>query len=960
MFNKQLTLIVFTLCSIMSYAQVEIKGLVYDEYLEPFYNANITFDGKHISSNVEGQFTLKTSKKLPITLRVSAFGYQTEQLVITTLKKSINIILKENVLLDQIVISASRVPERIIESPVTIERFGMTDIKNTSSKSFYDGLVNLKGVQSREGSYGFKSINTRGFSDFSNSRFVQMIDGMDTAAQALSFSTGNFSGVSELDILSVEILPGASSALYGANAYNGLMLMNTKNPFNYTGISTMFKSGYMSQNEGGNNPFYDVAVRMAYKFNESFAAKVNLSYYEAEEWHANDLRNKEVDTNKLILGNKTSTINYDGVNTYGDEIFGDLSLYNNALQNIDPSIEEIPWGTLSRRTGYKESELLRNDFKTNNLRFSGSLYFRPFEDESLEIELSSRFSLRDNLFQGTSRFAQRKYFTQQHKFNVKGKDFYLRAYYTGNDSGDSYDLTRTGIALNESATNSAAWRDEYVTQRYLNNTTIEEARRLADVNRLQPNTSSFNTEFNKITTTLTSEGGSALYEKSSYIHLDGNYNFKRLLNNWADIQIGGSFREYNPASKGTLFNDYYQAIEIEEYGMYSQIQKKLFNEKLKVTGSLRYDKADNFDGNFSPRIALNYSLGEEKNHVLRASYQTGFRNPTVQEQYMFLNPAVKTSVGTVKDNLNRIYIPNSFYNVWDEASGQYVGAYRTLTGGEIINNSLLTKTVYYDVDSYTGESYQKSNYGEVVPEVVKTFELGYRSMFRLNNKTNFDLDVNAYYSKHDNFVFTQDVVVPNGGEVYPYGNRKLTADELLESKNAYGLIVDGVLVLDEEANIAFNNGFVNEFNIITNSKSLIESYGFTLGAHTKLFQNFDFGVNYSFNDYSMKDKDNGQFEPNFNTPKHAVKLQFGNNKLFKDFGFNVNARWSDNYKWVSTFVRGNVSARTVIDAQLNYRIPSMKSKFKIGGTNLFGKEYFVAPGSGQIGQLYYVSWTINN
>lgn len=957
MFNKQLLLIVFTLCSVISYAQVEIKGLVYDEYLEPFYNAKITLEGKSVSSNEEGEFTLVTSNKLPVTLIVSAFGYQTEELVITSLKKSINVILKENELLDQIVISASRVPERIIESPVTIERFGMTDIKNTSSKSFYDGLVNLKGIDSREGSYGFKSINTRGFSDFSNSRFVQMIDGMDTAAQALSFSTGNFSGVSELDIQSVEILPGAASALYGANAYNGLMLMNTKNPFNYTGISTLLKSGYMSQNEGGDNPFYDVSVRMAYKFSDYFAAKVNLSYYEAEEWHANDLRNKEADTHRLSSGSIDSTMDYDGVNTYGDETIGDIYFYPKVQNEINtPGNEVIPYGSYLRRTGYSEGQLLRNDFKTNNLRFSGALYFRPFKDERLEVQLSSRFSLRNNVFQGASRFAQRNYYTEQHKLELKGEDFYIRGYYTGNNSGDSYDLTKTGIVLNEAVISDYDWGNEYLEQRYINGESNTVARQMADINRLRPNTNQFNTVFDQITSTLASEGGSALYENSNYRHLGGNYNFKRLLNDWADIQIGGSYREYRPDSKGTLFNDYYEKIKIAEYGFYSQIQKKIFNERLKVTGSLRYDKADNFEGNYSPKIALNYNLGEDNNHVLRASYQTGFRNPTIQEQYILETNGGKTNVGTVRDNLNRIAYENSPYEVWDAASGQYVVETRILKGEEIVNNSLLTQTIYNDTPTY-----EKSNYGEVVPEVVKTIELGYRSMFRLNNKTNFDLDVNVYYSKHDNFVFTQDVITPNAGKVYPFGNRKLTATELLDPAYAYAFISDdGVLVLDELANRALSEGLVRNFTIITNSKSQIESYGFSLGTHTKLFKNFDLGVNYNFNDFSLEDKDNGQFEPNFNTPKHTVKVQFGNNKLFKNFGFNVNVRWSDEYKWVSTFVTGDVDARTVVDAQLNYRIPSMKSRFKIGGTNLFGKEYFVAPGSGQIGQLYYVSWTINN
>jgi len=50
----------------------------------------------------------------------------------------------------------------------------------------------------------------------------------------------------------------------------------------------------------------------------------------------------------------------------------------------------------------------------------------------------------------------------------------------------------------------------------------------------------------------------------------------------------------------------------------------------------------------------------------------------------------------------------------------------------------------------------------------------------------------------------------------------------------------------------------------------------------------------------------------------------------------------------------------VLDAQINYKVPSLKSVFKVGGTNLLGDEYFTAFGTGFIGAMYYVSWTINN
>ena len=960
MLKKQLIMIVFTLCVATMYSQVKISGIVYDEYLEPFYSAEIASGNKITTSNEEGAFTILLDGKFPQTINVSAFGYRTETIVVTS-ENSVNVILKENLLLDQVVISASRVPERIIESPVTIERLGLTDIKKSSSNSFYDGLANLKGVDAREISYGYKSVNTRGFADFSNSRFVQLVDGMDTAAPALNFSAGNLSGISELDIKSVEILPGASSALYGANAYNGIMLMNTKNPFDYSGISFLLKSGTTSQKAAGNNPFYDATVRMAYKFSDAFAAKVNFSYFEAEEWHATDSRNKKIDTNEMIDGSFDTPVDYDGINTYGDEDFADLSSstpilvflgYLPASSNDDGSTFKFPVGTHVSRKGYTERELLK-DYKSKNLKFSTSLHYRPFKDESLEVILATRIAKGDNMFQGiTSRFAQRNYYIGQSKLEVKGDNFFVRGYYTRNDAGDTYDLTRTAQGLNRLADTRVpvlagttgyipTWGDYYAVN-YIdalvsnysaligpsgnpfNVSDVDQsvrtlARASADQFRLNPGTQEFNNGFNSITSTLVTEGGSKIYDRSSYSHVDGNYNLKSLLDDWADVQLGGSYRNYNPDSKGTIFNDAVEEISIEEYGFYTQIQKKFLDDKLKFTGSIRYDKSENFKANYSPRVALNYALGESNDQIVRASFQTGFRNPTIQEQYMFAPSARKTTVGSVYDNLRRID-----------------GTTTAVTGGDLINNALLTRSIY-DPEFITNNQFLiKSEYNSIVAEEVKTFELGYRGLLNVAG-SNLYLDFNTYYSFHNDFVFYQDITVPNIGEVIATGQ------------------------LDADANNAVLIGNVSEFNLITNAKSQVHSYGLGLGLQTKMFKNYSLGFNYNFANYEMKeDLDFGSFEPNFNTPKHTVKAQFGNEKLFKNFGFNVNARWQDEFRWVSTFVKGQVDARTVIDAQLNYRIPSIKSKFKIGGTNLFGKEYFVAPGTGQIGKLYYFSWIINN
>ena len=122
---------------------------------------------------------------------------------------------------------------------------------------------------------------------------------------------------------------------------------------------------------------------------------------------------------------------------------------------------------------------------------------------------------------------------------------------------------------------------------------------------------------------------------------------------------------------------------------------------------------------------------------------------------------------------------------------------------------------------------------------------------------------------------------------------------------------------------------------------------------------FSLGFNYSYAKFKEKGASNPDFEAGFNTPEHKFKVQFGKTSLFKNFGFNVNFRWQDSFLWESSYYDAIVDARSVFDAQVNYRMPKFKSTLKVGGSNLGGKEYFSAPGVGAIGSLYYVSWTIN-
>ena len=935
-------------CSI-SIAQTSISGSVKDNKNQPISGANVKVIGQSSGTitDSDGNFSLSTTNKPPFEVEVSSVGYGSKTVKVTANNQKINAVLSdEETRLEEIVVSASRTPERIKDSPVTIERFGVKDIKRTASPSFYDGLENLKEVQMNTSSMSFKSINTRGFATVSNTRFMQLVDGMDNSSPLLNFVLGNLIGVSELDLANAELLPGASSALYGANAFNGILFMNSKNPFNSEGVSAYVKYGQTNQKAAGANDYVDYGVRVSHKFDEHFAAKANFTFMKGTEWYATDYRDKDLVNN---VGLDRNYYNYNGINVYGDEASTNIKGVGQTLSTLGllpaSAVNLLPNVNVSR-TGYNEVDLTDN--KVRNAKVDFSLHLRPFGNENLEVIWQSKFGFGNSVYTGANRYYLNGFFMQQHKLELKGKNFFLRGYMTTEDGGKSYDMLFTGLNVNRAWKDDKTWFGQYAgayVQSTLGGATPEQAhaaaRAVADTGRFLPGTPEFKAAFANVIAGEDVLTGSKLVDNSKIYHSDVNYNFKDLIK-IAEIQVGGSYREYQLNSHGRIYTDAAGPIHYNEYGMYTQVQKKLMEDRLKVTGSMRYDKSKNFDGNYSPRISAVYAAGEQKNHTFRGSFQTGFRNPTTQDQYIGFNVGSAALVGSAPDNLIRFTetFPintttgqflagslnavmtgdNAYNNSYTAASVQAFGA---LAGSDPVNAAKLLK---------------KSTAGYVKPETVKAFDLGYRGQFK-----GFSFDINAYYNIYNDFLGNVTVVAPYYGKV-------------TDAPDALG---DPTTNLGTQTLHAIANGNVRAYQLYTNTDIEIHSLGFGIGLVKKLPKNFELTGNYNYAQFDFDQAKDPSFEAGFNTPKHRVKVGIGNDNLFKNFGFNLSGRWNSEYLWQSTFVDGTIKAATVIDAQINYGIPKLKSVLKIGAANIGGQEYQQVLGTGLIGQQYFASLTIN-
>lgn len=933
-------------CSI-SFAQNSIKGVVTDENNQPIPGASIKVVGSNegTTSDYDGSFVLTTKQTLPFSIDVTAVGHASSSLNVESVSQKVQVKLNsEETKLNEIVVSASRAPERVLQSPVTIERMGIAQVKSTTAPTFYDGLENLKEVQFNTSSISFKTVNTRGFAAVGNTRFMQLVDGMDNSSPALNFVLGNLIGLSDIDVASVELLPGASSALYGANAFNGILFMNSKNPFTHQGISSYVKYGQTTQDVAGTNDYFDMGIRAATAFNKYFAVKANFNYMKATEWIADDRRSVTGGS----IGHDGNQ-NYDGLNIYGDEV---TTFINNV-------------GQVSR-TGYREKDL--NDNKVNSVKADFSLHIRPWANET-EIMLQYKLGLGNTIYQGANRYALNDFFMSQTKIEIKGKNFFARAYRSAEDAGNSYDMRFAGWNVQRAAKSDTNWFTDYATSFQLSSAVLgldangaaNYARTFADTNvspglnlvpnsnatngvldprspRFEPGTPEFTSALNAVKSNPDFTQGAKFTDQSKIYHADVNYNFKDLMK-FAEIQVGGSARQYEMNSSGSIFTDYDGPIRYNEYGVYTQGSKMFMEDRLKLVASIRYDKSQNFDGNVSPRVSLVYSAGAQKTHNFRASYQTGFRNPTTQDQYIGLDLGPFALIGSAPENLVRY---SEIRNV--SAAGQAAGATATvpMDGTNAYNNSYTLTSVQAFGAALSANPadvagaaalLQSANVNLVRPEEVKAFELGYRSV--INN--DLSVDLNGYYNQYNHFLNTSRVAGVYYGDV----NSAINLSDPLSP--VYALARSDRRI----------------YQVYSNTSADVASLGFGVGLSKKVYKNFELGANYNYSQLDFDQSEDPGFVTGFNTPKHRVKASLGNTRLFKNFGFNTNVRWNSEYLWQSSFADGMVPETTVFDAQINYAVPTCKLLFKFGATNIGGKDYIQVIGAGSIGQQWFASVTIN-
>ena len=952
---------------------IEISGIVTDQdHKQPLSSVSVQIKGtvNGTITNAEGSFRLRTKAKLPFTLIFSSVGFRPEEVEVKTLGSGLQVALStQTVLGSDVVVTASRVPENILRSPVAIEKLDIRSIRETAAPGFYDALENVKGVQMTTSSLTFKVPNTRGFNIPNNFRFMQLVDGVDMQAATLGVPLGNAIGPTELDIQSVEITPGAASALYGMNAINGMANLITKSPFTHQGLSFYQKTGVNHVDGTDHDPAFlsETAIRFAKAFNNKFAFKVNFGYMQGIDWRSNTRLDQN--TNNLKSANPAYTalngnanVAFDGWNKYGDDALAGSNVVSIGGLTIN--------GVTNRslrvaRTGYWETDLVSP--KIDNLKFDAGLHYRI--SENAELSYSYRIGKLDGVFQRGNKIQLDNVIVQNHALELKGDEYTVRSYISLENTGNSFnvkpladnmDLYSGGATDTKTPTSWGTKFKNALTSYAAANGGLNDAnlaaatayaRTQADASRVVPGTPAFDQLKQTIIginnwdirssaipdAPLT--GGAALVQKSRLFHTEAQWDLSKRVKIF-HLLIGGDARIYEIIPDGNNFVDFTRPVaernvalkdgsfgknvHYKKFGLFSQVTKTFLKEQLKLFGSLRFDYNPEFNPAFTPRLAAVYTLHQK--HNFRFTYQLGYRFPALFEALSYVNNGRVKRVGSLSYiNEGLGYLENSYTQASVINFNAAVSAQGNTDAAALANRNLLVW----------------ANLPKARPEKINSFEIGYKSVLA-NNK--LVVDVDAYSNTYDGFLGQVQVYVPKGETVGSDAAVLAMLDRNRDATAATGTT-------------AASKG-QDRYRVYTNAKNKYHNFGSALGLTWIFYKKYTLAGNVSYNKMKATNT-NDIFVTGFNTPEWTTNLSFGNREVVKNIGFNLTWRWQDAFLWESPLVTGGVASYSTFDAQVSFSLPKLQSRIKVGGADIFNKRYIQYAGGPTIGAIYYVAITVD-
>lgn len=190
-------------------------------------------------------------------------------------------VLAASVLLGQeVVVSASRKREKVLDAPASVDVVEMRDIKDSQALAVNEHIKDFSGVDYAKTGVVQASTVIRGFNKAVSGLLLTMVDNRIARIPSLRINSFHIIPITSEDIERIEVVRGPGSALYGPNSSNGVMHIISRSPFG--------SEGNFVSLSGGERSLRKASFRHASSVNDKIGLKISGKYLKARDWESHD------------------------------------------------------------------------------------------------------------------------------------------------------------------------------------------------------------------------------------------------------------------------------------------------------------------------------------------------------------------------------------------------------------------------------------------------------------------------------------------------------------------------------------------------------------------------------------------------------------------------------------------------------------------------------------------------
>jgi iron complex outermembrane receptor protein len=986
--KKLIYLFVF-LASYTLQAQVTVNGTIFDETNQPMPGVTVMIKGTTTATSTDAggnyKITLPAGPKETI-LTYSFIGYGTVEKTVNMSGASMQTVgfkmEKEEIGLNTVVVSASKRKEKLIDAPASVTVLTAEKLSTNTPLTVVDNLKKVPGVDIMQTGLFSNNVTVRGFNGIFSGSLMTLVDNRIASVPSLKVNAYQLIPTSQGDISKLELVRGPGSALYGPNASDGVLYIETKSPLDMdkklsVSVSNTFgisDQKYQYAPRDSNAPaqqtdktwVYTPEVRIAAKPTSWMGVKVSGSYATGSDWKYYDPREPNVGD---VMWYGTAS----GGNVFqNDSIREDRN--NDGTVRFDTVINGI------KDTGYVRNTRFDRDFRVRRYNFDARFDFKVTKDISIIVNggMSNGTNLELTGL-GAGQAQGWKYYYGQMRF--KWKNLFFQYYLNGSNSGNTFLIPQVSAGA-------------------------------LPPHKIQP-----------------------LVDKSKLHVIQLQHSWKPRTN--INLIYGADILMTRPASDGTIYGRFEKNDNINQYGGYVQGDWDIIKQ-LKLVAAFRIDYHDRMkEVMFSPRAALVYKVNN--NNTLRLTYNRAFSTPSSLNLFLDLsNGLIPNGInvrgfgnaqgldyryGSDGNAMMRSPYTNNWYNINDKSIN--ATAFGNMT--QIIANGLGAKTgfptaivnsllntlfagIAGDTGTITNANHRNIDYltkqdwtagyskvEKIKSTVTQTWELGYKGA--IGKKAFITADV--YYTRIKNFVSpltlsSSSVIFKESDLAAALGAQNLTGllyqnlqkpstlvpgatvDQSLVTllganlDGAYtggvgnGTVWDDITALLQGANRAIPLGTVtpddslvgNDVILVYRNLGKVDVTGIDLGASYEVVDGFTVSFAGSF-----VNKDRipllgaaGGFV-GLNAPRFKTSVGIDHEIKKYGIGWGINWRWQDAFPANSAIYVGTVNAANLVDLRISYRPVSDNKWIKginlgVNVSNVLGYKFQRFPGTPQIGRFF--------